>query len=80
VIDEGRLGGEIRDDARASDAATALMALSDGLVVQRACAPFYPAPGNPLAEADRLLASWRSTPEDGSSRTASFTNGQPSAH
>jgi TetR/AcrR family transcriptional regulator, transcriptional repressor of aconitase len=60
VIDEGKLSGTIRRDVRASDAAAALMALSDGLVVQRSCTPFHQPAGNPLAEAERLLDSWRS--------------------
>jgi TetR/AcrR family transcriptional regulator, transcriptional repressor of aconitase len=64
VIEEGKLSGNIRREVRASDAAAALMGFSDGLVVQRSCAPFHELSGNPLVEAERLLDSWQSTSQD----------------
>ncbi len=69
VIDEGKLGGSIRRDVRASDAAAMLMAISDGLVVQRSCAPFHEQRGNPLAETERLLDSWQPQPTEPSGST-----------
>ncbi len=65
VIEEGKVSGQIVRQVRATDAAAALMALSDGLVVQRSCSPFHQVAGNPLAEAERLLDSWRSQSGDG---------------
>jgi TetR/AcrR family transcriptional regulator, transcriptional repressor of aconitase len=62
VIEEAKLAGEARRDLRASDAATVLVALADGLVVQRACVPFQEAAGDPLKEAERLIASWEREP------------------
>ena len=59
VIDAGRRMGSLRRELRTSDAVAALMAVADGLVVQRACAPFQRTVGNPLGEAERLVASWQ---------------------
>ncbi len=58
VLVEARLSGEVRRDLRTNEAAAFLLALADGLVVQRACAPFQPAGGDPVAEAERVLAVW----------------------
>jgi len=60
AIEEGKLSGQIAGDVRASDAAALLMAVADGLVVQRSCSPFHASFGEPLNEAERLLASWQS--------------------
>ncbi len=59
VILEGRRSGDLRPELGPSDAAAVLMAIADGLAVQRACAPFQRTPGDPLGEADRLLATWQ---------------------
>lgn len=59
VIEEGKLSGEIRREVRASDAAALLMALADGLVIQRSCSPFHTSAGDALTEAERLLSSWK---------------------
>ena len=59
VIEEGKLRGEIHRQVRASDGAAVLMAISDGLVVQRSCAPFHTSMGSALSEAERLLSSWQ---------------------
>ncbi|SRR5581483_720709 len=58
VVEEGKLRGEIRREVRASDAAGLLMAVADGLVVQRSCSPFHPSMGEQLKETERLLSSW----------------------
>ena len=63
VLEEAKLSGDVRRDIRASDAAAILMAITDGLVVQRSCAPFHPSSGEPLNEADRLLRSWQTSPQ-----------------
>ena len=60
VIETGRRTGALRRELRTSDAVAALMAAADGLVVQRACAPFERTIGNPLNEAERLISSWQS--------------------
>lgn len=63
VIEEAKLGGDIRRDVRPADAATILIALADGLVVQRACAPFQDPAGDPLREVERLIAGWQPDPD-----------------
>ena len=60
VIDEGRRTRSLRRELRTSDAVAALMAAADGLVVQRACAPFERTIGNPLSELEQLISSWQS--------------------
>jgi hypothetical protein len=60
VIDEAKLAGMLRSDIRANDAAAALLGIADGLVVQRACAPFEQPTGDPITEAERLLGCWDS--------------------
>lgn len=60
VIDEAKLAGVVKPDVRPGDAAAALLALADGLVVQRACAPFERPSGDSVAEAERLLRTWQS--------------------
>jgi AcrR family transcriptional regulator len=59
VIDEAKLAGAFDSDLRANDAAAALLAIADGLVVQRACAPFEQSTGDAVTEAERLLRSWQ---------------------
>ena len=60
VLREGQSEGELRPDLRVNDAAAALVALADGLVVQRACSLFLELVGSALGEAERLVNSWRS--------------------
>jgi hypothetical protein len=62
VIETGRRTGALRLELRTSDAVAALMAAADGLVVQRACAPFERTIGNPLNEVERLISSWQAGP------------------
>jgi AcrR family transcriptional regulator len=69
VIDEARLAGVLKQDVRSTDAAALLLAVADGLVVQRACAAFERSDGDAVAEAERLLASWKVE----SDRTTSVT-------
>ena len=59
VLRQGKMVGELRPDLHVDDAAAALVALADGLVVQRACSPFLSPAGSPLTEAERLVTSWR---------------------
>ena len=63
VIKEAKLAGALRRDVRAGDGAAILMAVADGLVVQRACAAILAFPGDPLAEAERMLTSWQRVPD-----------------
>jgi AcrR family transcriptional regulator len=58
VIDEAIQAHLVRPELRASDAAAVLVAIADGLVVQRACAPFEHSSGDPVTEAERLLGTW----------------------
>jgi hypothetical protein len=60
VLDQGQAIGEIRRYVVSENAAASLMAIADGLVVQRSCAPFMPLPGDASCEVDGLLAHWRS--------------------
>jgi hypothetical protein len=60
VIDEARLTGVLNSDVRPNDAAAALLAIADGLVVQRACGGFEHSTGDAVAEAERLLKNWQS--------------------
>ncbi len=59
VVEEGRRTGCLRLEIRTSDAVAALMAAADGLVVQRACAPFERTIGNPLTQVEQLISSWQ---------------------
>ncbi|MBV9580039.1 MAG: TetR/AcrR family transcriptional regulator [Chloroflexi bacterium] len=62
VIEAGRRTSCLRAELRTNDAVAALMAAADGLVVQRACAPFERTIGNPLNEVERLITSWQAGP------------------
>jgi AcrR family transcriptional regulator len=70
VIEMGRRTGALRRELRTSDAVAALMAAADGLVVQRACAPFERTIGNPLNEVERLISGWQAGPSDQANSTS----------
>ena len=59
VIEEAKLAGDVRCEVRTVDAAAILIAVADGLVVQRSCAEVLPSPGDSLREVERLLRSWQ---------------------
>jgi AcrR family transcriptional regulator len=76
VIDEAKLAGLLRSDVRPNDAAAALLAIADGLVVQRACAPFEHSTGHATNEAERLLKAWQSATVEDSANTVAPVRGQ----
>lgn len=59
VLNEGRRSGALRSDVDINDAAAALLALADGMVVRRACAPFSAESGQALSGVHDLLIGWR---------------------